>query len=100
MSTTARRRPAPRGRRRTDAHRQGGVSTDRVLIGIGLIVILAVGCQVLATRLRVPVVILLLLTGFCAGALPIDVEPGPIFGHALPALVSAGVAVILYDACL
>jgi NhaP-type Na+/H+ or K+/H+ antiporter len=76
------------------------VSTDRVLIGIGLIVILAVGCQVLATRLRVPVVILLLLTGFCAGALPIDVNPGPIFGHAFPALVSAGVAVILYDACL
>jgi NhaP-type Na+/H+ or K+/H+ antiporter len=63
-------------------------------------VILAVGCQALATRLRVPVVILLLLTGFCAGALPIDVDPRLIFGQAFPALVSAGVAVILYDACL
>jgi len=99
-STTARRRPAPRGRRSTDAQRQGGVSTDRVLIGIGLIVLLAVGCQVAATRLRVPVLILLLLTGFVAGALPIDVDPGPIFGRAFPALVAAGVAVILYDACL
>jgi NhaP-type Na+/H+ or K+/H+ antiporter len=100
MSTTAPRRPAPRGRRSTDAHRQGGVSTDRVLVGIGLIVILAVGCQVLATGLRVPVVLPLLLVGFGAGALPIDVHPGAIFGHSLPALVSAGVAVILYDACL
>ena len=76
------------------------MSTDRVLIGIGLIVLLAVGCQVAATRLRVPVLILLLLTGFVAGALPIDVNPGRIFGQAFPALVAAGVAVILYDACL
>jgi len=76
------------------------VSTDRVLIGVGLIVLLAVGCQVAATRLRIPVLILLLLTGFCAGVLPIDVHPETIFGRAFPALVAAGVAVILYDACL
>ena len=76
------------------------MSTDRVLIGIGLIVLLAVACQVVATRLRMPAVILLLLVGFCAGALPIDVNPGRIFGQAFPALVAAGVAVILYDACL
>ena len=76
------------------------MSNDRVLIGIGLIVILAVGCQVLATRLRVPVVILLLVVGFCAGLLPINVKPMFIFGHAFAALVSAGVAVILYDTCL
>jgi NhaP-type Na+/H+ or K+/H+ antiporter len=76
------------------------VSTHAVLIGIGLIVLLAVGCQVLAARLQVPVIILLLVTGFCAGALPIDVHPGPIFGRAFPALIAAGVAVILYDACL
>jgi NhaP-type Na+/H+ or K+/H+ antiporter len=76
------------------------VSTDRILVGIGLIVLLAVACQAVATRLRVPVVILLLLVGFAAGALPIDVHPGQIFGRAFPALVAAGVAVILYDACL
>jgi NhaP-type Na+/H+ or K+/H+ antiporter len=76
------------------------VSTDRVLIGLGLIVLLAVACQVAAARLRVPVVILLLLVGFVAGALPIDVKPGPIFRGTFPALVAAGVAVILYDACL
>ena len=76
------------------------MSTDRVLIGIGLIVLLAVACQVVATRLRMPAVILLLLVGFCAGALPIDVHPGLIFERTFPALVSAGVAVILYDTCL
>ncbi|HEY2288021.1 MAG TPA: cation:proton antiporter [Streptosporangiaceae bacterium] len=77
------------------------MSTDRVLIGIGLIVLLAVGCQVLATRLRVPALILLLLVGFGAGALPgVNLAPWAIFGHAFAPMIAAGVAVILYDACL
>jgi NhaP-type Na+/H+ or K+/H+ antiporter len=77
------------------------VSTEKVLLGIGLIVLLAVACQVVAARLRVPVLILLLLAGFAAGALPgIDLDPRALFGHAFAPLVAAGVAVILYDACL
>ena len=47
-----------------------------------------------------PALILLLPVGFAAGALPINVHPSAIFGPAFPALVAAGVAVILYDACL
>jgi NhaP-type Na+/H+ or K+/H+ antiporter len=96
MTSTTVPRP---GRRGTDA--RGGVSTDRVLVGIGLIVFLAVGCQVLASRLRVPVLILLLLAGFGAGAIPgIDLDPWQIFGNAFAPLIAAGVAMILYDACL
>ncbi|HMG64972.1 MAG TPA: cation:proton antiporter, partial [Streptosporangiaceae bacterium] len=45
-------------------------------------------------------VVLLLIVGFVAGTLTDDVDPGLIFGHAFPPLVSAAVAVILYDACL
>jgi NhaP-type Na+/H+ or K+/H+ antiporter len=76
------------------------VSTVQVLAGIGFIVVLAVGCQVLAARLRVPALILLLLVGFAAGALTRDVDPDRIFRGAFAPMVSAGVAVILYDACL
>jgi NhaP-type Na+/H+ or K+/H+ antiporter len=76
------------------------VTTVQVLLGVGLIVALAVGCQVVASRLRLPVLILLLLAGFAAGALTTVVRPGQIFGAGYPALVSAAVAVILYDACL
>jgi NhaP-type Na+/H+ or K+/H+ antiporter len=70
------------------------------LISIGLIVVLAVGCQVAASRLRVPVLVLLLLAGFAAGALPGDLDPGMIIGPAFGPLVAAGAAVVLYDACL
>jgi NhaP-type Na+/H+ or K+/H+ antiporter len=71
-----------------------------MLLGVGLIVALAVGCQVVASRLRLPVLILLLLAGFTAGALTTVVNPHRIFGPGFPALISAAVAVILYDACL
>jgi len=36
------------------------VTTDQILTGVGLILLLAVGCQVLASRLRIPALILLL----------------------------------------
>ena len=44
------------------------MSTDQVLAGIGLILVLAVGSQVLASRLRIPALIILLPAGFTAGA--------------------------------
>ena len=45
------------------------MSTDQVLWGASLIVVLAVGSQVLASRLRIPALIILLPAGFIAGAL-------------------------------
>jgi NhaP-type Na+/H+ or K+/H+ antiporter len=45
------------------------VSIDQVLLGVGLILVLAVGSQVLASRLRIPALIILLPAGFTAGAL-------------------------------
>jgi NhaP-type Na+/H+ or K+/H+ antiporter len=59
------------------------VNTDQVLAGIGLIITLAVGCQVLASKLRIPALILLLPAGFTAGALTNDVNPNKLFGPAL-----------------
>src|SRR6516225_5802920 len=73
------------------------MSTDQVLLGVGLILVLAVGSQVLASRLRIPALIILLPAGFIAGALTTDVNPDRLLGAAFQPLVSLAVAVILYD---
>jgi hypothetical protein len=51
------------------------VTTNEILVGLGLIAALAVGSQVLASRLRIPALIVLLPVGFAAGALTSDVNP-------------------------
>jgi NhaP-type Na+/H+ or K+/H+ antiporter len=76
------------------------MSTDQVLLGVGLIVVLAVGSQVLGSRLRIPALIILLPAGFTAGALTTDVNPERLLGAAFSPLVSLAVAVILYDSGL
>src|SRR6266567_4125528 len=74
------------------------VTTNQVLLGVGLILALAVGSQVLASRLRIPALIILLPAGFIAGAITTDVNPQHLLGAAFQPLVSLAVAVILYDA--
>jgi NhaP-type Na+/H+ or K+/H+ antiporter len=73
------------------------VTANQILIGIGLILVLAVGAQVLASRLHIPAIIVLLPTGFVAGTLTTDVNPDKLLGPAFEPLVSLSVAVILYD---
>jgi Kef-type K+ transport system membrane component KefB len=43
------------------------MSANQILTGIALIVVLAVGSQLLASRLRVPALIVLLPAGFTSG---------------------------------
>ena len=76
------------------------MSTDQVLFGVALILVLAVGSQVLASRLRIPALIVLLPAGFTVGALTTDVHPQNLLGAAFQPLVSLAVAVILYDSGL
>ncbi len=76
------------------------MSTDQILVGVGLILVLGVGSQLLASQLRIPALIILLPVGFVAGAITTDVNPDRIFGAAFSPLVSLAVAVILYDAGL
>jgi NhaP-type Na+/H+ or K+/H+ antiporter len=78
----------------------GPVTGNQVLFGVGLITVLAVGSQVIASRLRIPALIILLPAGFTAGALTTDVNPGRLLGAAFQPLVSLAVAVILYDSGL
>jgi NhaP-type Na+/H+ or K+/H+ antiporter len=78
---------------------RGGVcvTTDQILLGVALILVLAVGSQVVASRLRIPALIIMLPAGFTAGALTSDVNPDRLLGAAFQPLVSLAVAVILYD---
>ena len=76
------------------------MSTDQVLFGVGLILVLAVGSQVAASRLRIPALVILLPAGFTAGALTTDANPERLLGPAFQPLVSLAVAVILYDSGL
>ncbi len=73
------------------------MTTDQIFAGVGLTVGLAVGSQILASRLRIPAIVVLLPVGFVAGALTDDVVPTNIVGSAFQPLVSLGVAVILFD---
>lgn len=73
---------------------------NQVLFGVGLIMVLAVGSQVIASRLRIPALIILLPAGFTAGALTTDVNPARLLGATFQPLVSLAVAVILYDSGL
>src|SRR4051794_2282968 len=103
-----RRRPSPLGTVRVvgqltgDGTLSGGdvMTTDQILMGLGLTVVLAVGSQVVANRLRLPAIIVLLVVGFAAGAATPLVNPNSLLGAAFQPLVSLAVAVILYDAGL
>jgi NhaP-type Na+/H+ or K+/H+ antiporter len=74
------------------------VTTNQVLLGVGLILTLAAGSQVLASLLKIPAIIILLPAGFVTGAITSDVNPQDLLGSAFQPLVSLAVAVILYDA--
>ena len=76
------------------------MTADQILIGVGLTLVLAVGSQVLASRLRIPALIVLLPAGFLAGAATVDIHPDLLLGAAFQPIVSLAVAVILYDAGL
>ncbi|GAA1240311.1 sodium:proton antiporter [Kitasatospora nipponensis] len=76
------------------------MTSDQILLGLGLTVVLAVGGQVLAAGLRIPAIIVLLPLGFGAGALTDIVHPDRLLGPAFSPMVSLAVAVVLYDAGL
>ncbi|MEU5320385.1 cation:proton antiporter [Streptomyces sp. NPDC021056] len=76
------------------------MTDDEILLGIALTFALATGSQIVASKLRVPALIILLPAGFAAGALTDVIHPDKLIGPDFSALVSMAVAVILYDAGL
>ena len=76
------------------------LSSDDLLLGIGLVLVLAVGSQLAAQLLRVPAIVLLLPAGFVAGIVTDDVQPGHLLGPLYQPFVSVAVGVILFEAGL
>ncbi len=76
------------------------LSSSDLLLGIGLVLTLAVGSQLVAKLLRVPAIVLLLTVGFVAGILTKDVQPSYLLGPLFQPFVSVAVGVILFEAGL
>jgi NhaP-type Na+/H+ or K+/H+ antiporter len=76
------------------------MSTDDVLLGLGLVIVLAVGSQLLAERLRLPAIVVLLPVGFLAGIATDDVHPDALLGALYQPFVSLAVGLILFEAGL
>jgi NhaP-type Na+/H+ or K+/H+ antiporter len=75
----------------------GSLTSSQIFIGIGLTFGLAMACQVTATKLRFPAIVLLLPAGFIAGTTTSDINPYKLFGSAFTPMVSLAVAVILFN---
>lgn len=71
--------------------------TQQLLTGLALIVVMGIGAQWAAWRLGLPSILLLLICGFVAGPATGLIVPDEIFGKLLLPLVSASVAVILFE---
>ena len=76
------------------------LSSNEVLLGLGLVLVLAVAAQLLARRLRLPAIVALLPIGFIAGAATDDVHPDALLGQLFQPFVSIAVGVILFEAGL
>jgi NhaP-type Na+/H+ or K+/H+ antiporter len=76
------------------------LSSDEILTGLGLVVVLGLACRLVAARTRLPAIVLLLPVGFAAGAATNDVHPDALFGNAFQPLISLGVGLILFEAGL
>jgi NhaP-type Na+/H+ or K+/H+ antiporter len=76
------------------------LSTNDLLLGIGLVLTLAVGSQLVARAVRLPAIVVLLPVGFIAGILTKDVQPGDLLGPLYQPFVSVAVGVILFEAGL
>src|SRR3954454_3631285 len=85
---------------RGDCRRGAMMSTDEILFGLGLVVVLAVGAQLLSRRLGLPAIVLLLPAGFAAGVATDDVHPDALLGPLYQPFVSIAVGVILFEAGL
>lgn len=73
------------------------MTSSQIFLGLGLLLALGVGCQVVAHRIRLPAIVLLLPVGFAAGQLTAAIDPRELFGRTFSPMVSLAVAVILFE---
>lgn len=76
------------------------MSEQQILLSIGAIGAIALACQWLAWRLKLPAILFLLLAGIIAGPALGWLDPQALFGPLLMPLVSLAVALILFEGSL
>lgn len=76
------------------------MTTDEILFGLGLVLVLAVASQLFAQRLGLPAIVVLLPVGFLAGVATDDVHPDNLLGDLYQPFVSLAVGIILFEAGL
>ena len=76
------------------------MSSNDVLLGLGLVLVLAVGSQLAARLARLPAIVVLLPAGFLAGIATDVVQPDRLLGDLYQPVVSIAVGVILFEAGL
>ena len=74
------------------------MSSDDVLLGLGLVLVLAVAAQLTARLARLPAIVVLLPVGFATGAITDVVHPDRLLGDLFQPFVSIAVGVILFEA--
>src|SRR3954452_11423630 len=76
------------------------MTSDAILLGLGLVVILGVASQLVARRLRLPAIVVLLPVGFLAGIATDYIHPDRLLRGLFQPFVSLAVGVILFEAGL
>jgi NhaP-type Na+/H+ and K+/H+ antiporter len=76
------------------------MSTNQILFGLGLVLVLAVGSPLLARLLGVPALVVLVPTGFLVGAVTSDVHPDNLLGPLYQPFGSIAVGAIMFEAGL
>ena len=71
--------------------------TEHILVGIVSVIVLGIGAQWLAWRIRVPSILLLLIFGFVAGPVTGLLPPESLQGDWLFAFVSLSIGIILFE---
>ncbi|WP_077023134.1 cation:proton antiporter [Fuerstiella marisgermanici] len=74
--------------------------SEKILVALSGIFVLGIGSQWVASRLKVPSILLLLLTGILAGPVFNLVNPGQLLGDLLLPLVSLCVGIVLFEGSL
>ncbi|MFO7589372.1 MAG: cation:proton antiporter [Acidimicrobiia bacterium] len=70
------------------------------VLQLGVIVVAGIAAQWLAWRIQLPAIVLLLVAGFAVGPLGGIVTPDALLGPSLPAVVSLGVGLVLFEGSL
>ena len=71
--------------------------SETLIVALSGILVLGVGSQWLAGHLKIPSILLLLVSGILAGPVSGFIQPDQLFGHLILPVVSLSVAVILFE---